>query len=94
MQSVTHTSASTSRKPKTERVFRRWAEPSCVVRQPQDPVPNEYLFEDENFAEAGYSWEAFVFDGRIELDHLDASNPLMLSKWPSFLVSIECPQYH
>ncbi|KAL9064955.1 MAG: hypothetical protein Q9161_008547 [Pseudevernia consocians] len=42
-------------KTKTERDFRRWAEPSCVVRQPQDPVPNEDLSEDENFAEAGYS---------------------------------------
>ena len=30
-------------KTKTERVFRRWAEPSCVVRQPQDPVQNEDL---------------------------------------------------
>ena len=45
------------------------------------------ICEDVNFAEAGYSWEAFVFDGRIELDHLDASNPVMLSKWPSFLVN-------
>ncbi len=72
---------------KTERHLRRWAEYSGVERRPQEPVSNEDLFEDENSAETGYSWEAFVFGGRVELDHLDPSNPLVFSKWPSFLGS-------
>lgn len=74
---------------KKERALQSWAEFSGTARVSLEPVSNEDLFEDENCAETGYSWEAWVFGGIVELDHLDASNPLMVSKWPSFLTSKE-----
>ena len=69
-----------------EEALQKLAESARDLWEPQVAVSNEDLFEDENSAEAGYSWEAFVFGGRVELDFMDASRPLLFSKWPSFLI--------
>ena len=56
-----------------------------IKREPEVPNVNEDLFENENVAEAGYSWENFVFGGIIELLDCNPANPLLVIKWPNFL---------
>ena len=54
-------------------------------REDEENNINEDLFEYENLAEAGYSWENAVFGGGVDLLHLDPANPLTFAKWPNFL---------
>ena len=68
---------------KTELATRNWATMSGHQRDDKEVI-NEDLFEDENLAEPGYSWESFVFGGNIELPDYDPSNPLIFTKWPNF----------
>lgn len=64
--------------------FRMHAAMNGLRRVPKELNINEDLFEDENLAEPGYSWENYVFGGNIELPELDSDNPLVFIKWPNF----------
>ena len=46
---------------------------------------NEDLFEDENAAEPGFSWENFVFGGNVDTIANEDGDPLTVTKWPNFL---------
>ena len=56
-----------------------------IPRKKEPENVNEDLFEDEYVAEAGYSWENFVFGGIIDLLDLNPANPLLVIEWPNFL---------
>ena len=45
----------------------------------------EPFYQKESAAEIGMSWENQVFGGRITWSGDSASDPLFVSKWPSFL---------
>ena len=70
---------------KRELSMRADAAAKNVQRIPKADNVNEDLFEDENAAEAGYSWENYVFGGIIELLDLNSANPLLVIEWPNFL---------
>ena len=70
---------------KREHFLRSHAAANHLHRDPEKFKLNKDLFEDENLAEPGYSWESFVFGGIIELLDRDPSNPLVFIKWPNFL---------
>lgn len=70
---------------KEELSLRAEAAANKIKRPNEVPNVNEDLFEDENVAEAGYSWENFVFGGIIELLNCNPANPLLVIKWPNFL---------
>ena len=70
---------------KRELSMRADAAAKNVQRENQPENVNEDLFEGENVAEAGYSWENFVFGGIIELLDLNPANPLLVVEWPNFL---------
>lgn len=69
---------------KRETSLRAAAAANKIKREREVPNVNEDLFEDENVAEAGYSWENFVFGGIIELLDCNPANPLLAIKWPNF----------
>ena len=75
---------------KEEYRLRRSASTHHIRRPAQELNINEDLFEDENLAEPGYSWENFVFGGNLELPvlpelpELNFDKPLVFIKWPNF----------
>lgn len=70
---------------KKELSLRADAATNHIQRERKAENVNEDLFEDENVAEPGYSWENFVFGGIIELHDDNPTNPLLFIAWPNFL---------
>ena len=50
-------------------------------------VSDEPFYRDERMAEIGNSWENHVFGGKVIWSERNTSEPLFVSKWPSFLTS-------
>ena len=72
-----------------EELYRAHAAANPYQREPKVPDLNEDLFENENLAEPGYSWENFIFGGTIELHEHNPEHPLLVVEWPSFLKGVE-----
>lgn len=69
---------------KEELTLRAIATTHGIQRDRIDLSLNEDLFEDENAAEPGFSWENFVFGGSVDTVDNEDGNPLAIMKWPNF----------